>query len=66
MDVAISMTAGRIRYQPQIPITAATLWDAVCKRVSRTICQQFHGEVSLPVSGKYYCLTCKREFNSNW
>ncbi|HUI81624.1 MAG TPA: hypothetical protein VLY24_27050 [Bryobacteraceae bacterium] len=64
--MAMNSMATRERYQPRVPITAATLWDAICNRMSRAVCRQFHGEVSLPVSGRYYCLKCKREFNSNW
>ena len=68
MEIAMNTTAirVRVRYQPQIPITPATLWQAVRNRAARAVCRKFHGEVSLPVSGKYYCLKCKREFNSNW
>jgi hypothetical protein len=60
-------TAAREHYHaPGAPITMAGLWDALCNRMSKAVCRGFHGEVSLPVSGKYYCLKCHREFDSGW
>ena len=48
------------------PITMASLWEALCNRMSKAVCRKFHNEVSRPVSGKYRCMKCLREFDSGW
>ena len=53
-------------YQARTPISAASLWDALCNRVCKAVCRSFHNEVSLPVYGKYRCMKCLREFDANW
>jgi len=53
-------------YNARPVITMASLWHALRNRIAKAYCRLFHSNVSLPAYGKYHCLTCKREYDSNW
>ncbi|HEV3332438.1 MAG TPA: hypothetical protein VG096_15720 [Bryobacteraceae bacterium] len=53
-------------YHARTPISAASLWEALCNRMGKALCRGFHRQVSLPVCGKYRCMKCLREFDSSW
>lgn len=68
----MSRTASRDTYygqsaqSAQSAISADSLWDALCNRIAKAFCRRFHHTVSLPVNSKYRCLTCLREFDTEW